>query len=275
MVASAISSKCLPSGYLQLKGGYTAPYVSLGQGDPIVLVPGLAGGIDLLEPLMRELAIDHRVICYELRGEHAPVFTRSFGFEQLVDDLHDVIDQLGLERPGLAGVSFGGAIALDFATRASHKVAFVASQGAGTRFRPGLFGDVARAVLDRLPLPDDNPFINQFFKVLTGSKRTRDEHLEFIARRCWQTDQCLMSYRMGLLDEYDLDERLWAIRTPTLVLGADHDVLVHVDEARDLARRIPRARFQQVTGAGHLAFVTHPAAMANAIRTFKSVLPTV
>src|SRR5262245_32146818 len=48
---------------------YTARYCEWGSGPPLLLVPGLAGGIELLGPLAALLARDFRVISYQLRGE--------------------------------------------------------------------------------------------------------------------------------------------------------------------------------------------------------------
>src|SRR5262245_48643291 len=55
-------------GYAHLEN-YTAEYCEWGDGPPVVLVPGLAGGFELLGPLARLLARDFRVIAYQLRGE--------------------------------------------------------------------------------------------------------------------------------------------------------------------------------------------------------------
>src|SRR5262249_47547220 len=50
-------------------GGEWVEVTEMGQGEPIVLVPGLAGGARLLGPLAHLLARRHRVITYDLRGE--------------------------------------------------------------------------------------------------------------------------------------------------------------------------------------------------------------
>src|SRR5262249_54030907 len=55
-------------GVIDLKH-YNAEFVEWGDGPPLVLVPGLAGGIELIEPLARELAHHFRVVSYQLRGE--------------------------------------------------------------------------------------------------------------------------------------------------------------------------------------------------------------
>lgn len=269
MVASKEKYRLYRTGYVQLRGGSAAEYVECGHGPPLVLVPGLAGGVDLLEPLIDSLSKHHRVIAYQLRGEDIGLFERGYTLETLVDDLGQVIDGLRLERPGLVGVSFGAAVALDFAIARPQHLAFLAVQGASQRYQPGLFGDVARRVLDTLPLPANSPFLNQFFSLLVGQRRREGDLFDFIVDRSWQTDQSVMAYRLSLLDDYDVEEHCWAVDTPTLVMAGERDMLVSAAESQDLCRLLPRAEFQLLEDAGHLAFVTHATKFAGCMRDFE------
>src|SRR6266576_7138874 len=81
---------------------YNAQYCVWGNGPPLVLVPGLAGGYELLGPLVRLLARDFRVISYQLRGEDDPFALRQrFGLTELVEDLAEFTAWLGLESPAV------------------------------------------------------------------------------------------------------------------------------------------------------------------------------
>src|SRR4051794_29391360 len=87
-------------------GGEWVEVTEMGQGDPVVLVPGLAGGWKLLGPLAHVLARDHHVITCGLRGDRSPIgTTRPRDLHDLAQDLGSLIEQLGLERPTLFGVS--------------------------------------------------------------------------------------------------------------------------------------------------------------------------
>jgi 3-oxoadipate enol-lactonase len=275
MVASAVSFGFLPKAYAHLGGGYVAEYCDVGAGEPIVLVPGLAGGVDLLEPLIRELAREYRVIAYDLRGEHYDLFDRGFGFQQLVHDLDTFVRTIGLERPAIFGVSFGGALALEYAAQHSTRLSFLVVQGIGKRFRPGLFGDVAQEVLNRLPLPYKNPFVSQFLKVLMGQHAChRERDFDFVVDRCWQTDQSVVAHRLRLLADCDLRGRLPHVSVATLVLAGNDDVVVPPAQAEDLARSIPHARFCAIPNAGHLACVTEPGQLSQSIHRFARLAQT-
>ena len=140
-----------------------------------MLVPGLAGGFDLLGPLARLLARRHRVISYQLRGEDdCFALRRRFGLADLVQDLVEFLDWHQLEAPTLMGVSFGGVLALEYAAQQPFGLNALIVQGAGARFEKGLLQQVAGLILSGYPLPFDNPFVNQFFNLLFGRRQRPD-----------------------------------------------------------------------------------------------------
>lgn len=232
--------------------------VEMGRGEPIVLVPGLAGSWKLLGPLAHVLARKYRVYACGMRGDRFPMglsLPRDVG--EHAQDLHDLIDQLGLERPAIMGVSFGGAVALEFAVEHPHKLGALIVAGAEARFRASLGSTIARRVLERFPLPSDNGFVNQFFNLLHGGKPEPGPLADFVVERCWETDQSVLAHRIGLLDSFDVRDRLWRIDVPTLVLAGSRDVIVTPARQRSLAEAIGGARFETVEGAGHIGFLTH------------------
>lgn len=248
---------------------YTAAYCEWGQGPPLVLVPGLAGGYELLGPLARRLARHFRVISYQLRGEDDPfALRRRFGLPDLVDDLAEFLDRHGLERPALMGVSFGGVLALEFAARYPSRLSRLAVQGAGARYERSLLQQVAGFVLARYPLPKDNPFINQFFNLLFGGRQKSQSLVEFVTRQCWQTDQSVMTHRFRLVETYDLGDRVARVRVPSLVLVGDRDLLVSERSLQALCDGIPRAQLVRLAQCGHLAFATRPDRVADEVHRF-------
>src|SRR5208282_831374 len=87
------------SGLAHLKH-YSAEYREWGEGPPLVLIPGLAGGFELLGPLARRLASHFRVISYQLRGEDdCFALRRRFDLTDLVQDLSEFLDWHCLEAP--------------------------------------------------------------------------------------------------------------------------------------------------------------------------------
>lgn len=243
------------TGFAQLRH-YTAEYREWGSGEPIVLVPGLAGGYNLVGPLAKVLAPHYRVISYKLRGEDdCFALRRGFNLSNLVEDLVEFLDWHRLESPTVFGVSFGGVLALEMAARFPYRLQSLGVQGVGARFERGLLQRVASMVLSDYPLPPDNPFVNQFFNLLFGSRQKDTRMFQFVTRQCWHTDQSVMAHRFRLVEQFNMVGRLQRIRVPTLVLAGDRDLLVSEKGLNELQAGLHDGQLVRLPGAGHLAFV--------------------
>jgi pimeloyl-ACP methyl ester carboxylesterase len=243
--------------------------VRMGRGDPVVLVPGLAGSWSLLSPLARRLARSHEVILYSLRGDRVPISSpRARALSVYADDLAELIEELRLERPTVFGVSFGGAIALELALEHRDRVGALILQGTEARYRTNLGSVIARRVLERFPLPNDNGFLNQFFNLLHGGKPKPSRLVDFVVEHCWETDQSVMAHRLQLLETFDVSERLWQIDVPTLVLAGSRDVIVAPQRQRLLSSAIAGSRFATLEGAGHIGFLSHREEVARQVNRF-------
>ncbi len=253
-------------------GGGWVDVMRLGRGDPLVLVPGLAGGWKLLWPLARGLARHFEVFLPGLRGDRAgfggagdePGSRGDLG--EYAEDLAVVLDRLGLANPAVFGVSFGGAVALELAVQHPHRLSRLIVHGAEARFHSSLGSAIARRVLERFPLPNDNRFINQFFNLLYGKKPEPSPLVDFVVDRIWETDQSVMARRLAHLESFDVTDRLWRIEVPTLVLAGRRDVIVPADRQRALAEAISGARFEVLEDAGHIGFLTHRAEVIRSVR---------
>jgi len=69
---------------------------------------------------------------------------------------------------------------------------------------------------------------------------------------------------------FNTESRLGQIAAPTLVLSGDADVIVPVQNSRNLAARIPGARLQIVAGGSHTFFIEQAAEFNRIITDFLS-----
>lgn len=245
----------------------TIEVLRMGEGDPLVLVPGLAGGWRLLAPLARALARSHEVILYGLDGDRRAIGSR---FPRTVadhaHDLSNLLHALRLERPTVFGVSYGSAIALELAAEEPHRLGSLVLSGAAATYPLGLGANIALKALEKFALPPNSPFLNQFFNLLHGQRPDDPDLAQFVTERLWETDQGVVASRIRSLESYDVTERLWRIEAPTLILAGTRDVVVPPARQRALADAIPGARFESVAGAGHIGFLTHTADMIHLVR---------
>lgn len=95
-----------------------------GSGVPFVLVHGLASNARLWDGVARQLAAaGHTVVTVDQRGHgRSDKPDTGYDFATVVNDLVVLIDRMGLERPVVAGQSWGGNVVVELAATAPQAV---------------------------------------------------------------------------------------------------------------------------------------------------------
>jgi pimeloyl-ACP methyl ester carboxylesterase len=96
-----------------------------GEGPDVILIHGVTGDLSIwfLCKLMTELADDHRVTAYDLRGHgYSDVPPSGYTSADHAADLFALMDRIGAKRARLVGHSFGGVIAAHAAALAPERV---------------------------------------------------------------------------------------------------------------------------------------------------------
>ena len=92
-------------------------YESTGEGFPLVLAHEFAGDFRSWETQVRYFSRRYRVITYNARGyppSDVPTDEDAYSQEMAVEDLHGLLDHLGIEKAHICGLSMGGTLALNF-----------------------------------------------------------------------------------------------------------------------------------------------------------------
>jgi pimeloyl-ACP methyl ester carboxylesterase len=107
-----------------IAGDLTFHYVQWGeQGPPIIFVHGLTANAFCFQAFADDLARDHRVFAYDLRGRGDSDKPESgYSVPIHATDLAELIDELGLDRPVIAGHSSGAFIGIYFAAHYPDKI---------------------------------------------------------------------------------------------------------------------------------------------------------
>lgn len=93
-------------------------YETLGEGEPLLLLHGGLGSIDMFGPIMAELITDHRVIGVDLHGHgRTTLGERPLSVIDMADDLAALLDHLGVDQVDVLGYSLGGAVAFRLAVQ--------------------------------------------------------------------------------------------------------------------------------------------------------------
>jgi pimeloyl-ACP methyl ester carboxylesterase len=93
--------------------GIQLGYQSFGRGDPLILLHGGFGSVEMFGPNVDALAAGRQVIGVDLQSHgRTPVADRPMRFETMADDIAALIRHLGFEKAGVMGFSLGGGVAL-------------------------------------------------------------------------------------------------------------------------------------------------------------------
>lgn len=238
--------------------GARIAYEVRGEGDPLVLVHGLAydrfgwGRLpDLLAERFRVVLVDNRGV-----GESdAPA--GPYTVAQLAADVVAVLDDAGLERTNLFGVSLGGYVAQELALAHPgrlRKLVLCSTAPGGPKAVP--MPQATQEVFARYPTMEREAGLRMFVESSLGERGVRElpELVEEIFR-----------YRLGHAPTveawaaqatagatFDAYDRVGAISVPTLVLHGGADVVVDPRNAELLGSLVPGACVEVVPDRGHL-----------------------
>ncbi|MFF4871162.1 alpha/beta fold hydrolase [Streptomyces sp. NPDC000961] len=228
----------------------------------LVLGPSLGTTFHMWDRQIPDLTRDWRIVRFDLPG-HGGAPARPFGsVAELGDRLLATLDALGIQRFGYAGCSLGGAVGLDLALRAPHRVASLALVATSPRF--GTADEFRqRGVIVRAnglePMARTAP--EQWFTPLFAG--AQPAIVDWAVQMVRTTDPACYIAACEALAVFDVREALGRVGVPALVLVGSEDQVTGPAEARTLVAGIADARLAVVPGASHLAPVEQPAAVTD------------
>jgi pimeloyl-ACP methyl ester carboxylesterase len=236
-----------------------------GAGPLLVFISGLDGTGELFFKQEPPLCRSYRVVTFRHRD------SGDFDYEDLADDVAEIIRELGEQRATVIGESFGGGVAMTFALRYPEVLERLVIVNSFPRYREQakikltawLFSKIpfrilrpARIVANKIGLSVDRVSRqdrNRFFEVVSTI------HPEGYARR------------LHLISQFNIEDRLSEIHAPTLLIATERDLLVKsIREARFMAERIPNATVKILRGVGHAFQLGGRYYLADLINEWKS-----
>ena len=262
-------------------GDVSIAYQVLGDGPyDLVWTPGALSHLELrledegVARFYRALSSFSRLIVFDKRG--TGLSDRAAGIADLetrMDDIRAVMDAAGSEAAAVCGVSEGGPMALLFAATYPERVRALVSYGSLPRFVRGPnfpWGEPKHEYLAEAEAEAEawgTEEIAREFLVSQGM----DASPEAVRERA-RKDRLTISpgayvqlARMNA--EIDVRPILPTIRVPTVVLHRREDH-IPIDGARWMAEQIPGARFVELPGGPHMAYLGDWESVVAAIREF-------
>jgi pimeloyl-ACP methyl ester carboxylesterase len=248
--------------------GTTLAVRRTGEGVPVVLVHGSAGGLDSWDPVVPHLADAFEVWVHARRGyPPSGSVPSSKTFADDVADLRAVLGRVG-RAAHLVGGSYGGTVALH-AARAGLPIRSLTVweaplYSAGPQLQPVL--DRYRALLDAGDLATASRL---FAERVARVPAAMLDALGDTAMDPAEARGCLHDLEAMTADDPDID-RWTGIDVPTLLMNGSQTWSPMPETMAALARALPRAEHVVLDGQLHFATHTAPEQFAAPIRSFLS-----
>jgi pimeloyl-ACP methyl ester carboxylesterase/DNA-binding winged helix-turn-helix (wHTH) protein len=247
-------------------------YATTGRGPTIVKAANWMSHLefDLESPIWRhwiyELSRRHQLVRYDERGNGLSDRDISdLSFEAMVSDLESVVDAVGVDRFVLFGISQGCAVSVEYAIRHPERVSQLILYGgfvkgwrlAGSPVEVGQ--RIAMSSLIRTGWGLDNPAFRQLFtsRFMPGASQEQMAWFNELQRQT--VSPALAGDLHDIFGTIDVEHRLAAVTTPTLVLHARNDGEIPLESGRAFATGIPGARFVTLESPNHIMLAEEPA----------------
>ena len=252
--------------------GLRIGYDRRGTGPPLVLLHGLVGdGRSTWQRQLADLSDEFTVVAWDAPGAGRSADPPAwFRMPDYADCLAEFVHTLGLNRPHVAGLSFGGALALEFYQRWPRTPTSLTLAGAyagwGGSLPPNV---VAHRLSHSLRLSELPPaeFTAAMLPDLFSTSVPRKRSGEFAASVATFHPHGFRTMARASADA-DLRDVLPQIDVPTLLLHAEADVRAPRSVAETLHASIRSSTLMTLSGTGHVSSVEAPERFNEAMRPF-------
>jgi len=260
--------------FVKSPDGINLAVATVGSGPPLVIIPGwishleLEWGFPASRDFFQRLAESHLLVRYDKRGTGlSDRDVSDYSPEANLRDLEVIIQALGLRRPALLGYSQGGPIAIAYAVQNPENVSHLLLYGCyhdGTTayFRDLIEGFVALIKADWGGY-GATAMMEMFIPGLPPE--ARQGFAEF-QRQAASADGAIAT--LTSFFEFVATDLLPQVTTPTLVLHRRGDKTCPFQQGREIAARIPGARFVPLEGDIHVLALGDVEPLIKAIREF-------
>jgi pimeloyl-ACP methyl ester carboxylesterase len=251
--------------------GLRIAYERTGAGPPLVLLHGYVGdGPTTWRHQLDGLSDEFTVVAWDAPGAGGSADPpASFGLAGYADCLAGFVQRLGLRQPHVAGLSFGGILALELYRRHAPIPATLTLASAYAGWAGSLPADVARHRLQQaLRLAELSPeeFVGALLPTMFSQATPPQDVDAFGASMLGFHPAGFRA--MASASAENLREMLPHIEVPTLLVYGEHDVRAPLAVADDLHAAIPGSTLVVLPDAGHVCNIEAPEAFNRTVRSF-------
>lgn len=243
-----------------------------GDGPPVVFVHGNGFDRTMFDPQVEALSDEYRAVAYDQRSR-TEFANEPYDLWDCVEDCRALCEGLGIDDPVVAGLSYGGFVAMRLALAypdfLEGLVLIDSRADPHPEHQRDQYANLAESALEAGEIPDAT------YDVMTYNyfgETSRSERTDLVDR--WEERirtypvEAVYEELFCWLGREDVTDRLPEVEVPTLVLHGEEDVSIEPEHGEAMAERIPDARFETVPGAGHTPTLENPEFVTAEVRAF-------
>ena len=256
--------------YVNAGGQRIRVNVRHGTGVPLVLCNGIGASLEVLDPLVEQLNPESTIVRFDVPGTGgSPTSLLPYGFPYLAWVLGRVLSKLGIGVVDVLGLSWGGALAQQFAFQNPRRCRrlVLAATGTGALMVPAHPRILAKMVTPRR-FSDPDYAASIAGELYGGTVRAHGEDVARLFLR-----QLHAGSKIGYLHQllagvgWTSLFALPAVRQETLIVAGTDDPIIPVANAHIMNALLPHSRLHLHSG-GHIDLVHNAAELAPVIDTF-------
>ena len=238
-----------------------------GEGQPLVLVMGI-GYDSTLWKLAQVPALSHefQVVIFDNRdvgrSSHA---TSAYTIADMADDTAGLMDALDINKAHVCGLSMGGMIAMEFALRHPgllDRMILTGTPGAPARaaFHPIKTWNWVKANDKSGEIFACQQFTYLFSAAFLRNREAVQQTVAMLSSNPNPVSAQAYNRQAQAVLGFDILDRLADVKAPTLCIVGEQDLLTPVHECREVADKIPGAKFEVIKGDGssHVVPIERP-----------------
>jgi 3-oxoadipate enol-lactonase len=241
-----------------------------GDGLAVVLSHGILMDQSMFAPQVTALAPQFRVITWDQRGHGGTPARGPFSYWDSARDLLGLLDQVGVQRAVLGGMSQGGFVSLRASLLAPDRVRGLILIDTQAGLEDQAIAQGYEQLHDVWREQGPGPVQDVVSSIILGPGQWDDWYAKWAAT---DIEQFTPAFR-ALVDRDDLTGRLGEIGCPALIMHGSADAAIPVASAEQLRDGLGGpARLAVIDGGTHASNISHPAEVNAEMLAFLSKLP--
>jgi len=244
-----------------------------GDGVPVLLVHAFPFNSTMWQPQVDALGSRYRLITPDLTGfggSDAPEDRSAYSMDAWADLLAGLLDELGIDKVVLAGLSMGGYMAFAFLRRHRRRVSALILADTRAEADPPEGVEKRTTQQGLIEREGTSGLIEGMVGALL-SESTRTNKLDVVDQARKAMDNPAAGFIGGLeamKGRPDSSDELASIDVPTLVIVGENDAVTPPDAARKIHEHVGGSRLVTIPEAGHISNLESPEAFNGALAEF-------